>query len=315
VVVPAVPGAAPVFVGQLTVTPAGTGLVTVEWPTTPGSADVRVRRCADPPPWDVGATVDVEDLAGYGEELTGERRTREGRTGFEVPAPWGHYVYVPFSVAGSEAVAGTPVSLGVTTPVSRLTVRRHAERSVLTWVWPAEATAADVRWDGPGGSWCREQSRSQYQDENGCWVPTGRHGGTCTVRALTVAANGTSWGPPVSVTVSPGGARLRYTLQRAPGLGGAVHRRRRVVVFHAEDDCHGVDVVVVAAAGVVMPLRPERGTEVGRCTGLTLAGGETATIEVEVPQTVARPCWLRCFVVPPDGATLIDPSVDVMKVP
>jgi hypothetical protein len=321
VVVPAVPGAAPVFVDQLTVTPAGSGLVAVEWPALPAtsampaSASVRVRRCADAPPWEVGATVDVEDLAAYGEELTGEHRTREGRTGFEVQAPWGHYFYVPFSVAGTEAVVGAPVALGVSTPVSRLTVRRHAERAVVTWVWPAEATAAEVRWDSVGGSWCREQSRSQYRDENGCWVPTGHHGGTCTVRALTVAANGTSWGPPVSVTVPPGGARLRYTVQRAPGLGGAVHRRRRVVVLQAEEDCRGVDVVVVAAAGVAMPLRPERGTEVGRRTGLALAGGETATIEVEVPPTVGRPCWLRCFVVPPDAATLIDPSVDVMKVP
>jgi hypothetical protein len=87
-----------------------------------------------------------------------------------------------------------------------------------------------------------------------------------------------------------------------------------MVVLTSQQECSGLEVVVVVAAGVVMPTRVTQGTELARQSGVDLRPGVPLQIPVEVPASFPRPYWIRCFVDQPGGYAVTDPPIDQMKV-
>ena len=71
---------------------------------------------------------------------------------------------------------------------------------------------------------------------------------------------------------------------------------------------------MVAAAGVAMPVRAAQGTQLARQSGVHISPGTSYPIPVEVPASLSRPYWIRCFVEKPEGYAVTDPPIDQMKV-
>lgn len=321
VVVTAVPRPPPVAVTDLAaghVEDGGRTLVRLGWSVRPGTEEVRIRRSPTLPPWPVGGTVDLAALDGYGREVTGPGSTVDGRAVLEAEALPGRAVYVPFSVGAGRAVVGEAVPAGLVAPVSELHARRLGDRVTLSWVWPADATLAEVRWRSPDGAdpdGTVRVSRSEYAHDGGCPVVVGAAATAFEVRTETVGPAGTAVSAGVTVTVPARPPRLRYTIDRVPGWRGRASPLRRVITVSAEVDCAGVELVVVAGTDRTLPLGPGHGTVVARRSDLALSPDRSEVLEVDVPGTVPRPFWLRCFALRPGGVTVADPPVDAMRVP
>jgi hypothetical protein len=311
-VVSAVPRGAARPVDDLSVQPITTGdstRVLISWT---GAGDVRIRRAEQPPRWRHGEAVPERDLAGYGQEVAGRRRVSDGRTTLEADVPHGQYIYSPFAIGGTGAVLGTSVTLGLTEPVSDLRARRAADRVTLTWAWPDGVGMAEVVWTTPEhGRIVRRVTRAKY-DESGCPLEVGPGGGTAQVRAIAVGPHGTAVSPEVTATVDGLPARLSYTIARPPGRRGWF-TRQRVVTLTVDRECPGLVVVFVVAPGSVLPMRPDQGEVLHRHE--FEAGATSQVIEVELPERLRKPYWMRCFVEQPAGISVADPPVATMKVP
>lgn len=323
VVVSAVPRGAAGTVADLTVEPVstadGTARVRLSW--SAGAADaVQVRRADRAPAWPPGESVTAAQVRGFGAELVGSPFTADGRTTMECVVPTGRHVYVPFAFGAGGAVVGRPVTAGVAAPVTAARLRRLGDRLTVTWLWPDEVAMAEVRWDTPEGAGTRVVTRAGYDAESGCVLTATAAGGTVEIRSLTVGPAGTAKSPPVRLNVAPRPTPVAYTVSR-PVAGGPLARlrervrdRRRVVVLSSEQECDALDVVVVAAAGVAMPLRAAQGTEIAREHRVRLGPDAPHTIEVEVPASIGRPGWIRCFVSRPGGCVVVDPPIEQMRV-
>ena len=68
---------------------------------------------------------------------------------------------------------------------------------------------------------------------------------------------------------------------------------------------------LLAVTGPVMPTKPNEGVVVFETT-LSLAPGVPAEHRVELPKTIKKPYWVRCFVTSGPGR-LIDPPVGELK--
>jgi hypothetical protein len=236
--------------------------------------------------------------------------------------PAGQHVYVPFAFGAGGAVVGRAVAMGVTTPVTAPHVRRTGDRLSVSWVWPEHIGLAEIRWETPSGTETFVISRAKYDAESGCTLTASPGGGAVEIRALAVGPTGTAKSPPVRCAVPARAARVAYTVERPAPDGGnqllarlrdRVRDRKRVISLTSAQECDGLEVVVVAASGVVMPVRPAQGLELARCSGVHLRPGQPLGIPIEVPSSLSRPYWIRCFVQPGDFA-VTDPPIDQMKV-
>jgi hypothetical protein len=79
-----------------------------------------------------------------------------------------------------------------------------------------------------------------------------------------------------------------------------------------DQPCDSVELRVVATGGIAMPARPESGETIRHFIGIRLSPDVPFEAEFTVPK-LAKPYWLRCFVVQPGGIRVIDP-IDEMKV-
>ncbi|GAB3408088.1 fibronectin type III domain-containing protein [Flindersiella endophytica] len=310
-VVSAVPRGAAQPVDDLSVQPLSTGTSTRVLISWSGAGDVRIRRAEHPPRWQRGDAVSERELAGYGQEVAGMRRVSEGGTTLEADVPIGQYVYSPFAIGGTGAVLGTPVTLGLTSPVTDLRARRAADRVTLTWAWPDGVGMAEVVWTTPEhGRTSRRISRAKYE-ESGCKLDVGPGGGAAQVRAIAVGPHGTAVSPEVTATVEGLPARLTYTIARPPGRRGWFSRLR-VITLTVDRACPGLVVVFVVAPGSVLPMRPEQGDVLHRHE--FEPGSTEQVFEIELPERLRKPYWMRCFVEQPAGVSVADPPVATMKV-
>jgi hypothetical protein len=309
VVASAVPRGVAHPVDDLVVEPVTTtdGSMRVRLSWTAGEYDdVEVRRSDRQPPWGRGEHVRAEQARSFGAELRGGPTVRGDRASMECAVPAGQHVYVPFSFGAGGAVVGRAVTMGVTAPVGSSQVRRTGDRLIVTWLWPDGIGLAQVRWTTPdSGSRTFVISRAKYDAESGCVLSAASGGGTVEVRALAVGPTGTAQSPPVISSVPPRAARVRYTVTRPvppadrPLLGklrDRIRDRRRVVTLSSDQRC------------------ADQGVELVREPGVHLHPGEPVGIEIEVPATISRPYWIRCFVAKPDGYAVTDPPIDQMKV-
>jgi hypothetical protein len=326
VVVSAVPRGAARPVEDLAVEPLSTtdGTLRVRLSWTAGEHDeVDIRRAGRTPAWGPGEQVPVDRARSFGVALPGAPAVRGGHASMECVVPPGQHVYVPFSFGAGGAVAGRPVAMGVTAPVTSPQLRRTGDRVILTWLWPEGVGLAQVRWDTPEGDDTFVISRAKYDAESGCPLAAPAGGGTAEIRALAVGSAGTAQSPPVRCSIGPRARRVAYTVARPQPPSGRplmaklrdrLRDRARMIVLTSQHECSDLEVVVVVAAGVVMPMRVAQGTELARQSGVQLRPGVPMQIPIEVPATFPRPYWIRCFVDKPGGYAVTDPPIDQMKV-
>lgn len=281
--------------------------------------DIEVRRADRKPPWGPGERVSEAEARSFGTDLHAAPAVVGGRATVECSVPAGQHVYVPFSFGAGGAVVGSAVATGFTAPVTSAQLRRTADRLILTWVWPAGVGLAQVRWE----STTFVISRAKYDEQGGCVLAASASGGSVEIRALSVGQTGTVASAPVTCTVGARATRVAYTVGRPvpePGrpllvkLRDRVQNRQRVVSLVSEQDCESLEVVVVAAAGVAMPMRAAQGTELARESGVRISAGVPYPIPIEVPASLRRPYWIRCFVSGPQGYAVTDPPIEQMKV-
>jgi hypothetical protein len=287
--------------------------IRLSWVRQP-AIQVRIRRADSKPAWQSGSQLSVSAIDGYGTEVIGTVTDMGERSAMETDVPVGFHIYVPFAVGGDGALAGQYVAQGLTEPVSQLRVERVADRVAVSWVWPEKVGVAEVSWERKGQpASVLRVSRNQYLQENGCRLTADVRPGRVSVVGITVGPHGEARSPAVQYDVPGRAGRLGYTIERPAGLRHLLSRRR-VVAVTAQDSCAPAQLIVVARTGPVMPVRPAQGTEIFRASDLDFTAGQTRRFEFELPPELPRPYWIRCFVEPPAGVTLVDPPVDQLKV-
>jgi hypothetical protein len=311
------PEVVPAEVDALTVVPLGAhgnvSRVRISWPE-PGDGQVRIRRWDRLPLWETGTRIDAEELARFGEPVSGPLRSEGGMAVLEAEVPVGYHVYVLFVVHGGAAVVGPYVSRGVAEPVLQLHAERMGDQVVLSWLWPNGASLAEVEWVTPAGAATERVSRAEYTEERGCRIDAGRAAGVVRVWAVTVTAGGEVRSKPAEVTIVAPPVQLTYRIERAARF--FFGSRRRTVRVAADRDCVGVTLWVIVAPGLVMPLNAKQGRKVGTFESLALRAGESQLFDVEVPRPVhrRRPYWIRCFAESPVPLSVVDPPIVNMKV-
>ncbi|MEU8073364.1 hypothetical protein AB0B20_26785 [Micromonospora sp. NPDC049151] len=287
--------------------------VRVSWPDA-GGREVRVHRCASPPPWTVGSALPMTVLDTFGEELTGARETSDGETGFVAEVPVGYHLYVPFVIDGERLTAGRFVALGIAEPVRRLQAERRGEDVVLTWIWPHGARRAVVEWPAPGGTMRHEVTRSAYAGANGFRIPAGTRQSVARVVVVTDVVGDEVRSAVREVTLPARPVAVSYSLHRSPLWRAG--RRRITVRLQADAVLVGVTATVVLGSEPTMPGSVEEGSVLAVAEHLELRPERPHDLEVAVPSLPRRahPYWIRCFVHGPVPTVVALPAVGSMKV-
>jgi hypothetical protein len=307
--------AAPPYVERLrahvTALDAQTATAHLAWLTPSGGGTVSIRRAELRPPWAAGTRIRRDEAEGYGEALVSDRLEQGAETLLEVTVPSGRFVYVPFTVdaASGTAVVGEAVLLGVTEPVRQLVARRTGDEVDVAWVWPPAVNLAEVTFTPTRGAPAvRRVTRGQFT-QSGCRIPVSPGGGRVSVRTVERGPAGEAFSAAESVPVDGVPVAVRYHLRRT----GGPFSRKRLLNVDVDQPCDGVELLLVAASGPAMPVRPEQGRVVARVTGLSLRPDAPWQMPFTVPGGLSKPYWLRCFVIRPTGARVTDP-IHEMKV-
>ena len=288
------------------VTGDGRLAVRLSWRQPPGS-EVVVRWAAQPCPWSYGQPVPAAEIAGYGQELTGERRVLGAAVTLVAALPAGRAHCVPFTLGSEGGLRGQDAVVDLLHPVGGLQARRLGDELLLSWAWPDAASVADVSW--PGGS--RRITPIRYREEGGCRLPAPPGPARVEVTAVLLGVGGDEGRSPAAAVAVPGRSpRIGYQLRRrGHRLTGGV---RCEVTLSGAEPVPEVTVLVVAAPGTVLPGSPAAGTELLRAA-VRIAPGVPVRLEAAVP-ALPRPYWLRCFLAEPAPALLVDPPVGQLKV-
>jgi hypothetical protein len=288
----------------------GTVGLRVSW-TPVDSSDVRIKRSATPPAWKFGTWVSPQEMAGFGEELTGRRTPGPPEVVIEATAPPGIHHLVPFSIGGTGIVVGRAAMVAVTDPVRHLVVTPFATYAKVSWEWPSSAQQAELSWELDGNGDCILINRAQYRSEGGARVPLGRAPYTVEVRAVIAVGETMFTAPPVQAVVEAAmDTVISYAISATPAIGPIGGRSKRVT-FRSDQGCRDVRVQMVALPGRVMPMSVASGVTL-LDTALTLQPGIPVEHHVSVPRSVRRPYWVRCFVMG-GSARLIDPPISSLK--
>jgi hypothetical protein len=287
---------------------AGAARLRVSW-TPVDSSQVQIRRSDTPPTWRFGAAVAPQEMARFGQEVTGRRSTGRAEVARETEIPPGVHHLVPFSIGGTGIVVGRPVAVGVTDPVRHLVVTPFATYATVSWEWPPGIQMAEVSWELGDQADSFTVGMAQYRSGGGVEVPLGPSPCTVQVRALILAGEVAFTAPPVQAVIEQvTEVAIAYTISGGLGRFGG---RSKKVIFSSDESCADVQVRLVAAPGRVMPTSAAKGITL-LDTSLALEPGLPVEHEVTVPKAVKRPYWFRCFIVA-GRARLIDPPISVLK--
>lgn len=287
--------------------------VVIKWRQS-ADAEVTVRRANKPCVWEFGTVVSSADLAGYGQEVTGQV-TDEGewRT-LTADAPTGRFWYVPFTLGPAGAVCGQEAVMGIALPITDLRHQRLGPEVVLSWTWPEQMGAAEVRWRTPTDSGRHRLTKQQYQDAGGCRIRSGTAQLQVQVRGVAVSEGGECLASAVELTVPELPPAVSYTvdMSRRPLVGGGTVRVR----LTADQPVARAVVLVIVAPGPVMPRRPADGQVLLRSSQDLVAGHEVE-LTAALPR-LRKPYWVRCFLeANGEGhapVQLIDPPTRQLKV-
>ncbi|GLZ79234.1 hypothetical protein Afil01_40410 [Actinorhabdospora filicis] len=276
------------------------GESTVSWHLHPAASRVSVHRTADAPPREPGEGVEIPAGQGGCTDFGLEA----DRDYFYAVTAWyrdedGGECAAPAAVA---AVSTRAKPLANLAPVTGLSLEPRPDGLLVAWVWPPGTGLAEVT----AGGVTHRVTQSRYTTEGGFLVPLPRAAAEIEVRTVRADPDGDVYSTPVAARHVPAAVTVAYRAERA---GGLLRGRRWRISVTADGPCAG-DLVVVAAPGVVMPVRPDPAQVVGR---LRLRPGES-TVEVRVPDAVGKRYWLRCFLDGAPGARLHDPPLSTLRV-
>ncbi|WP_018680667.1 hypothetical protein [Actinokineospora enzanensis] len=296
------PRAAPVT--DLEVAAVGESRVSIGW-SGPAAADVTVRRASVPVPWHPGEVVSAAEAAGHGDEVRGDLVDDGKRRTLRADVPTGLFHYTAFTRGPDGLLCGREVVFGTASPVTGLAERRLGDEHVLTWVWPDGAGSAEVSW--PGST--TRVTRQRYRAEGGF---RGRFGpGQVVVRVvgLVAGSGGECRSAPTEITIGDRVPAVSYRVRmtRKPIVGGGQVRVEFVAAEPVE-----CTVVLVVAAGRVLPLRAEQGSELARWTVRSVPGAPVEHV-AELPR-LRKPYWVRCFLTEGGTVRLVDPPTTQLKV-
>lgn len=308
-VVRAVPEPEPEAVTDLDVRvlDSGTPMVEATW-TPPRYGQVRLVLSDEPPRWPAGTRLSSEDVARLRPARGIPRRGTDGRDAFELRLPYGRHRLLPLTATGSAVVAGGSAEARLAEPVRELAAVRMHDEVRLAWVWPDEATDAEVRW--PDGR--HQCSRRVYDYEGGVTLAVGRAEMRIEVRPVYALSGGQHTGPAVQVRVPGRGVRVDYRIRSS-----RLHPRRRIIELTAEQATRLPALVVVRSTGRYPPDDPDEGKTVERAGPQPIVTDEPVTITV---QKATGPAWLACFVDPetpdPDAREIVlcPPPADEMRI-
>jgi hypothetical protein len=287
--------------------PGATTTVRFTWRQTPG-VEVVLRRASKPCPWGYGDSVARADLAGWGHELDGDLTERKGAMTLVAAVPPGRSWVAPFTMSPEGGMRGDEAYFEVIDPVRRMQAQRFGDDVRITWTWPENVSAAEVLW--PGGH--RRITQQQYREEGGCHLRSITGVARIDVIALVLGGDEEGRSTTASVHVGPRPVQVSYQLSRRGSriMGGV----RCTVTMTSPDQLPQATVVLVGSSGPVMPLVPGDGMEIQREQVALEAGIALSLNEVAVPSSLRKPYWLRCFVLEPASALLVDPPVSQLKV-
>jgi hypothetical protein len=289
-----------------TSTTGGSLMAQLSWSQRPGS-EIVVRSSPQPCPWEYGQLVALAELASYGVELDGTRTAKSESTTLVARLPPGRSYCVPFTLGADGAVRGQDAVVAFADPVRRLRAQRFGDDVRVTWLWPDQACAADVRWAGGR----RRITLQQYRDEGGCQLRGFLGASRVEVGAVIVDESGESRSDMMSVVVEERPPPLTYQLRRRGYR--LIRGVTCVVTLCGAEPISGVTVIIVAATGNAMPLSPQAGIELLR-QPVVIDPAVPVVLEVPVPR-LTKPYWLRCFLAEPAPALLVDPPIGQLKVP
>jgi len=296
-------------VAALTATPAAASGLTVRlsWQQRPGN-EVVIRRSSQPCSWEYGRLVPPAELETYGVELDGQLTAEGESMTLVAPVPPGRSYCVPFTLGPEGGVRGQDAVVDLTDPVRRVRAQRFGADVRVTWQWPDAVSAADVQWAGGR----RRITLQQYRDEGGCQLRDVPGVSRVEVAAVILDVSGDeSCSLATVVEVDERPPQLRYQLRRrGHRLAGGV---KCTITLTGTETVPDVTLVLVAAAGPVMPLSADAGIEMLRQTVVVEPGVPLVLPEAIVPG-LRKPYWLRCFLAEPAPALLVDPPVSQLKV-
>lgn len=277
-------------------------------------SEVRLKRSGSSSRWNVGEMISAEDLAAWGDDVTGPTDAASGKVSLTATLPAGVSYVVPFSVGGTGIKVGRTRSVGVTDPVVGLEATAFQGFARLAWTWPETSSLAEIAWerDDPGDDAVGLEtiSRPDY-DKTGARVPLGPAPCRVSVRALMVLDGDRFSSPPATMTVDHVAKRpVSYRITSSPRIGVLGGRSKRVT-FSSDQDAGPLHIAIVASPGIVMPSSPEQGVIILDET-VTLEAGTSQQFTASVPRSVGRTYWVRCFLLSGD-AHLQDPPINTLK--
>jgi hypothetical protein len=288
-----------------TVQSAGRIRVHMAW-TRIDSSEVHILHTDTPPPWPEGTMIPAAEIP-RSALLSGHVEVSGKDCTLEVDLGGGIHYLTALSEGGTGVAVGKPRSAAIIEPVTNLVPTAFADYATLSWQWPPTVQLAEVSWqpeDDDGDHVVL--SRAQYQAQGGARVPLGAKPCVVEVRSVITSGGKQYPSPPATVTVS----KVVKTPIRYRVSGGTFGRGRKVT-FTADQSCTGTMVRMIAAPGRVMPARPADGVTILEAT-LNLTPGIAAEHKTEIPKTIKRPYWVRCFITSGPGR-LVDPPMGDLK--
>jgi len=286
--------------------------VRISW-RQPDGASVRITRARSACSWPYGCIVPVRDVMSYGEEVRGELAVRDGRVELTAQVPWGRQFLTPFLFNGDMdmALVGQDIDLGLTTPIGAVSHERRGPELLLSWEWPARASAADLRWGRKPGEQRRITRGERSRDDGWARIPAHEGPMAVEIRAVEVTANGDVISGPRTVQLAAADVRLCYDISWKPALPGMM--RQCEIRVSAPGGRHQVTIVAVAKAGVARPAHPADGHVLAR-ERVSVSADRPAVFTVRYPGKFRKPYWLCCFLADGGHRVLIDPPIKHMKV-
>ena len=276
------------------------------------NSDVKILLTAASQPWPFGTVISPGEMQRAGTVLTGHVEAAGAERVLETELAGGIHYLTPLSAGGTGVAVGKSQAAAIIEPVTSLVTTPFADHATVAWHWPATVQLAEVSWRAQGDSdddWESEVlSRAQYESRGGAHVPLGQRPVEVEVRAVITANGKRHPSAPVKGTLTKVvKTAIRYRVAGGGPFGG----RTKKVTFIADEPCGGIAVRLIAVPGTIKPTKPTEGVTVFETT-LSLTPGLAAEYKVDLPKTIKKPYWVRCFVMS-GQSRLVDPPVGDLK--
>lgn len=276
------------------------------------NSEVRILQTAASQPWPFGSVISPGEVQRAGTVLTGHVQQTGAERVLETELAGGIHYLTPLSAGGTGVAVGKSQTVAIIEPVTSLVITPFADHATVAWHWPATVQLAEVSWRTAGDSdddWDSEVlSRAQYESKGGAHVPLGQRPVEVEVRAVITANGKRHPSAPVKATLTKVvKTAIRYRVAGGGPFGG----RTKKLTFSADEPCGGIAVRLIAVPGTIKPVKPTEGVTVFETT-LSLVPGVPAEYKVDLPRTIKKPYWVRCFVMG-GPSRLVDPPVGDLK--